>query len=157
VRPTRTSLPWQPWLQVSSISLGWWWSGRFPERRGLLEHAENVALLHDQQVLAVDLHFGAGPLAKQHRVPGLEVDRRQLAALVTAARADGDDLALARLFLRGIRDDDAAGGFLVGFNAAHEHAVVQWAELHANPPGSDQRCLRRPRVCPRRRENRVRG
>src|ERR1700761_6539168 len=66
---------------------------------GLVEHAHNVAFLHDQQLLAVDLHFSAGPLAEQHAVADLEVDWDQLAGFVTAARADGGDLALRGLFL----------------------------------------------------------
>ena len=42
----------------------------------LLEHAHDVALLHDQQLLAVDLDLGAAPLAEQHLVALLQVDRR---------------------------------------------------------------------------------
>ena len=37
-------------------------------------HAEDVALLHDEQVLAVDLDLGARPLAEQHAVAGLDVE-----------------------------------------------------------------------------------
>src|SRR3546814_20776889 len=40
-------------------------SGRFPGAGGLLDHAEDVGLLQDQQILAVDRHFGAGVLAEQ--------------------------------------------------------------------------------------------
>ena len=59
-----------------------------------LDHAHDVALLHDQEILAVDLHFGARPFAEQHGVADLQIDRDQLAALVAAAWADGDDFAL---------------------------------------------------------------
>src|SRR6266481_5457245 len=48
------------------------------------EHAHDVALLHDQELLAVDLDLGARPLAEQHAVADLDVDRDQLAALVAA-------------------------------------------------------------------------
>src|SRR5438477_8390036 len=38
------------------------------------EDAHDVAFLHDQEILAVDLDLGAGPLAEQHAVADLEVD-----------------------------------------------------------------------------------
>src|SRR5580698_8344880 len=45
----------------------------------LRQHAHDVALLHDQEFLAVELDLGAGPFAEQHAVADLEVDRDQLA------------------------------------------------------------------------------
>jgi len=39
------------------------------------ENAHNVALLHDQQVLPIDLDLGAGPFAKQHPLTDFDVDR----------------------------------------------------------------------------------
>src|SRR5690349_3958163 len=109
-------------------------SGGLPGRAGLVDHAEKIALLHNQVVLAVDLHLRAGPLAEQHAVSRLDVDRDQLALLIPAARTRGDDLALLRFFLRGVWNDDAAGGLLLGIDTAHEHAVVQWTVMHAHPP-----------------------
>src|SRR3981081_2698626 len=78
--------------------------------RGALEHPHDVALLHDQVLDAVDLDLGAGPLAEQHAVAGMHVDRDELAVLVTAAGTHRNDLALRRLLLGRIGDDDAAGG-----------------------------------------------
>ena len=72
------------------------------------EHAHDVALLHDQEFLAVQLDLGARPLAEQDAVADLQVDRDQLAGFVAAARTDGGDLALRGLFLGTIRNDDAA-------------------------------------------------
>src|SRR5229473_846097 len=63
------------------------------------ENAHDVALLHDQELLAVELDLGARPFAEQHAVTDLEVDRDQLACFVTAARADRRDFALRGLFL----------------------------------------------------------
>src|SRR6478609_6091488 len=91
--------------------------GGFLLRGGALDDAENVALLHDQEILAVDLDLGAAPLAEQHAVADLEIDRDQLAGLVAAARANGDDFALGGLFLGGVGDDDAASGLGVGLDA----------------------------------------
>ena len=68
--------------------------------------------LHDQQLLAIELDLGARPLAEQHAVAGLDVERHELAGLVARAGADGDDLAFLRLFLGGVGDDDAAGGLV---------------------------------------------
>ena len=81
------------------------------------DDAHDVALLHDQEFLAVDLDLGARPLAEQDAVAGLDVDRDELAGLVAAAGADGDDFALLRLFLGGVGDDDAARGLLFGIDA----------------------------------------
>ena len=96
--------------------------------RGLLDDAHDVGLLHDEELLAVELDLGAGPLAEQDAVAGLDVERLNLAALVAGAGADGDDLALLRLFLGGVGNDDAALGPLLGLDAADDDAVVQWTE-----------------------------
>src|SRR5262245_18305671 len=93
------------------------------------DHAHDVGFLHDQELVAVELDLRARPLAEQHLVARLHVDRDQLAALVAAPWADGDDLALHRLLLGGIRNDDAAGGLFLGFNALYDHAVVQGTKL----------------------------
>src|ERR1700719_799705 len=78
------------------------------------DHAHDVGLLHDQELLAVELDLGAGPFAEQHAVADLDVDRDQLAGLVAAARADCRDFALRGLFLGGVGNDDAALGLLFG-------------------------------------------
>src|SRR5687767_9132986 len=51
---------------------------------------ENVALLHDDQVFTVDLHFGARPFAEQDLVAGLDVQRRDLAVVGARPGADRD-------------------------------------------------------------------
>src|SRR6266545_433392 len=97
---------------------------------GLFEHPHDVGLLHDQEILAVDLHLGARPFAKQHPVTDLEINGNELAGFVAATRADGGDLALRGLFLGGIRNDDAASGFFLGLNALDDDTVVKRTELH---------------------------
>src|SRR5215813_13250113 len=68
-------------LLLRSIRSGdWIGSGGLLLRRGFLEHAHDVGLLHDQELLAVDLDLGARPLAEQDAVADLEVDRDELAA-----------------------------------------------------------------------------
>src|SRR6266511_4393282 len=98
--------------------------------RLLFDDAEEIGFLHDQQLLAVDLDLRAGPLAEQHPVAGLDVERNDLAVLVAPARADGDHLAFLRLLLRGVRNDDAAFGLLFLLDALDDHAVVQRPKLH---------------------------
>src|SRR6266852_3275726 len=106
--------------------------------RGLLlggrdvgENAHDVALLHDQEILAVDLDLGTGPLAEQHAVADLEVDRDQLAIFVTAARSDRGDFPLGGLFLGGVGNDDAALGLFFGVDALDHNPVVKRTEFHA--------------------------
>src|SRR3954471_1306467 len=130
--PNLTSL-----LAMLSFSLKLQWTGR-RRLRGLLlgggnvgEDAHDVAFLHDQQLLAVDLDLGAGPFAEQHAVADLEVDRDQLASFVTATGAHGDDFALRGLFLGTVRNDDAASSLLFGVDALDHDAVVKRTEFHA--------------------------
>src|SRR3954454_24466483 len=95
---------------------------------------QDVAFLHDQQVLAVEADLGARPFAEQDLVPGLDVERRDRAVLAAGAGASGDDFALLRLLLGGVGDDDAAGRLLLGFDAADEHPVMERSKIHARSP-----------------------
>src|SRR4029077_16596516 len=107
-------------------------------RLGFDQHAHDVAFLHDQEFDAVDLDLGSRPLAEQHAVADLDVDRDELAALVATARAHGDDLALLRFFLGGVGDDDAAGSLCFGIDALDHDTIVLRTEF--------QECLPRLRT-----------
>ena len=62
----------------------------------------------------------------------LDVERDALAVLVGLAGSDGDHLALLRLFLGRVGDDDAANLLLFVFlGALHEDAVVKRSQRHA--------------------------
>src|SRR5580700_2091203 len=98
--------------------------------RGALEHPHDVALLHDQVLDTVDLDLGAGPLAEQHAVARMHIDRDQLAALITAAGTDRNDLALRRLLLGRIRDDEAAGSAFLGIDALDDDTIVKRTKFH---------------------------
>src|SRR6516164_3408680 len=74
------------------------------------------------------------PLAEQHPVADLDVDRDELAALVATTRADGNDLPFLGFFLRGIRNDDAATRLLFSFDPLDDDAIVKWTEFHGLPP-----------------------
>src|SRR6266481_2592306 len=77
---------------------------------GFVDDAHHVGFLHDDELLAVQLDFRARPFAEQDAIALLDVERMQRAVLAAGAGTDGDDLAFHRLFLRGVGDDDAAGG-----------------------------------------------
>src|SRR5215468_9347212 len=89
-----------------------------------LEHAEDVVLAHDQELLTLELDLRARVLAKQNAVADLHIERRQLAVVVDLPLADRDHLALLRLFLRGIRDDDPALGASFFLDPLHDHPVL---------------------------------
>src|SRR5215475_4121432 len=105
-------------------------SGRGANRCFSLDDAEDVALLHDEQLLAVNLDLGARPFAEQDPVTLLDVEGHELAVLVARTGAGSNDLAQHRLFLRGVGNDDAAGGLHILFDATHNDAVMERAKLH---------------------------
>src|SRR6266576_4592429 len=107
--------------------------GLFPGVR-LIEYAHNVALLHDQVIDAVELNFGAGPFSEQDAIARLQLNRYQVALVIAATRADGDDLAFGRLLLRGIGNDDSACGLVFGIDALDHDAVVKRTKLHRYSP-----------------------
>src|SRR5689334_19092157 len=51
-----------------------------------VENAEDVAFLHDEEILAMDLHFAARPFSEQHVVADLDIGRHDFAGLVPGAR-----------------------------------------------------------------------
>src|SRR4030081_1365165 len=106
---SRASTPNLTSLLAMMCSLKCWVIRRL---RGLLlgggqigENTHDVALLHDQELLAVKDDLRAGPFAEQHAVADVEVDRDQLGVFVTAAGTDRGDFALRGLFLGGVRND----------------------------------------------------
>ena len=105
--------------------------GGAPGRGLAFDHAHDVGLLHDQELLAVKLDLGARPFAEQHAVANLEIDRNQLAGFVTAARTNRRDFALRGFFLGTVRNDDAACGFVFGIDAFDDDPVVKRTEFQA--------------------------
>src|SRR6202140_5493725 len=93
------------------------------------QHAHDVALLHDQEFLAVELDLGTRPFAEQHAVAGLDVDRDQLSGLVALAGSDPDHPALLGLFLGAVGNDDAALGLFFGVDALDHDPVMHWTKI----------------------------
>src|SRR4029453_5049011 len=104
----------------------------------LSEDAENVFLFHDEILLAVELHLAAGVLPEEDPVALLDRERQVLAVLGHAAGPDRDDLALLRLLLGAVGNDDAAVLLLVLGQTLDEQAVVQWTQRRR---GRRSRCV----------------
>src|SRR4029077_14604429 len=96
----------------------------------LAQHPHNVALFHDEVIDTVDFDLGARPFAEQDAVADLDVDGGEPAALVAAARSNGDDLPLLWLLLGGIGNDDATCGLRLGIDSLDDNAVVKRSEFH---------------------------
>ena len=98
--------------------------------RRLGNDSQDIRFLHDQQVFAVDLDFGARPFAEQNFVASLNIKRRHSAVFCLGTCANGDDFAFLWLFLSCIRDNDPASGFCFGLDPTDENAIMQWTKCH---------------------------
>src|ERR1700730_3649924 len=102
----------------------------------LAEHAHDVALLHDQEFFAFELDLGAGPLAEQHAVADLEIDRDQLAGFVAPTRTDRRDFALRGFLLGAVGHDNAAPGLFFGVDTLDHDTVMQRQKFGFSHEGS---------------------
>src|SRR3989449_4091992 len=96
----------------------------------LLENGEDVFLAHDQVLLVIELHLGAGVLPEQDLVPGLHIERDLLALVGDLAVADGFHLALLGLLLGRVRNNDPAFLDLFLLEPLHQKPIVQRTNLH---------------------------
>src|SRR5262244_115478 len=117
-------------MSVHSVSGSAPCSGGLLLSDALFDDTHDVALLHDQELLAVDFDLGARPFAEQHPVADLDVDWNQLTGFVAAAGANGYDFALGGFLLSGVGNNDATGGLLFGIDALDDDAIVEWTEFH---------------------------
>src|SRR4051812_15913688 len=108
-------------------------SGRLLACGRALDHADDFALLHDQEILATDLDLGPRPFAEEHGVADGDVDGGDPAPVIASAGPDGDDLSLLRLFLNGIGYDNTALGLLVSFEPPYGDPIMQRAKCHGMP------------------------
>ncbi len=100
----------------------------------LLEDSHHIGLAHDQKRLAVELDLRSRPLAIEDLIALLDVGLLQLAVLAAGPRSHGDYLALHRLFLCRIGNDDAAGGPLVLAQRLDDDTVMKRSEVHRLNP-----------------------
>src|SRR5256712_7586317 len=118
-------------LRASSSNLSCFGMGRGPP---LVENGEDVFLAHDEVLLVVDLDLGTRVLPEQDFVAGLHVEGDLLAVVADLAVADGDHLALLRLFLGRVRDDDPALLDLFLLETLDHDSIVQRTNLHLPAP-----------------------
>ena len=98
---------------------------------GALLLREHVAGAEDQEVLAVDGDLGAAVLRVDDGVADREVDRDELATVLgPAAGTDREDFALLGLLLRGVGNDEAAVGRLLGLCGPDDDSVLQRLQVH---------------------------
>ena len=88
------------------------WSGGGGHGPIGVDDAEQVALLHDEELLTIELHLGAGPFAEQNPIALVHVGRHKHALLVPllprfAGAGRGGNANWDAL--------SAASGFLVAF------------------------------------------
>jgi hypothetical protein len=75
-----------------------------------LDDGHDVFFMHDQELLAFDLHFRAAEFAEQDLVSDLDVAGPYLVVVENPAVTDRYDPALSGLVTCRIRNDDAAAG-----------------------------------------------
>src|SRR5215203_713776 len=98
------------------------------------EDGQDLVFPHDQVLVAVDLDLLARVLAEEDRVAFLDVERGALAVVLHLAGAGRDDLALLRLFLGSVGDDDSADLLLAFLDALDDDAVVERSYFHGVTP-----------------------
>ncbi len=89
-----------------------------------VDDAEDVRLAHDEHVVAVDLDLGAGILAVEDRV-AVGDGHGHVRAVLSLARADGQDGAAHGLLLGGVGDVETAGGLGLGLLGLDDDAVAE--------------------------------
>src|ERR671930_1401520 len=76
--------------------------------RTTFDDGQHIIFFHDEVLLAGEFDLLASILAEQDPVTCFDVEGDPLAVAVGFAVASGDDGALLRFLLRGVRDDDSA-------------------------------------------------
>src|SRR6185503_4193579 len=104
------------------------------------DEGEDVLLGQDQELLTIELEFGARVLLEQDLVAFLELDRDALPVFIAIARTDCEDLALLGLLLRGVREIDAGVRLLLAVEGFDDDPGAERLELglrcdcHWTPP-----------------------
>ena len=81
-------------------------------------------------LVILDLEFFAGIGGEEHLLAHLHLQLAPFAVLGDPAVADSQDLALLRLVLGGVRQNDPAGRRLLGLFPLHHHPIAQRLEIH---------------------------
>src|SRR5580765_4012776 len=98
---------------------------------------EHVRLTQDQNIVGPDLDLGPAVLAEDDLVAFLEIHLDVLPTLIPRAGAYGEDLAALRLFLRRVRQHDAADRGLFLIEDFDDQAVTKRLQVHPDSSCSD--------------------
>src|SRR5690606_11460992 len=91
---------------------------------GSLDDGENIAFAHDQIFFVFVFDFRPGVFGEQHAIADLDIKRNAL-AVFPSAFAHRDDFAFLRLFLRGVREHDAACRRFLSRDGLDHNAISQ--------------------------------
>src|SRR3954463_15723199 len=94
----------------------------------LVHDREYIGLAKDQKLFGIDGDFGAAVLSVENLVTDLEL-HRDANVLLVAAGADGDDLALLRLFLGGVGDEESTAHLLGVLERLDDDAIGEGCDL----------------------------
>src|SRR5882762_1124150 len=107
------------------LSLGSY--GLFLRRTG--DDAQDLLLLHDEEVFSIKLDLGAGVLAEQNAVALLYRERKDLAFVIGLASANRDDFPFLWFIFGRIGNDEATPSGASFFYSPHQDAVVEWGKF----------------------------
>src|SRR5262249_48143809 len=99
-------------------------------RSGSADLGEDVRLAEHEQLLVLDGDLGTAVFGIEDLVALAHIERAAAAVLVDRAVADGDDLALLRLLLGRIGEDDPARGRLLLIDRLDDQPVPEGLQLH---------------------------
>src|SRR4249920_1669061 len=99
-------------------------------RGGAVDDAENFVFAHDDVFLAIEFDLLPRVLPEENEVARLDVERDARAVVLGLAVPSGNDLALLRLLLGRVRDDDPADLLFAFFEALDDEAIVERSDMH---------------------------
>src|SRR5213592_4624610 len=97
---------------------------------GLVNNREHIGLAKDQVLFGVDCDFGAAVLSVENLVSDLELHRNS-DVLLEPAGTDRDDLALLRLFLGGVGNEESTAHLLRVLERLDYDAIGEGSDLGA--------------------------
>src|SRR5205809_1112759 len=97
---------------------------------GLVNNREHIGLAKDQVLFGVDCDFGAAVLPVENLVSDLEL-HRDSDILLKASGTNRDDLALLRLLLGGVGDEESTAHLLRILERLDDDAIGKGCDLGA--------------------------
>src|SRR5271157_1691619 len=98
---------------------------------GSSQDREDVVLAHQEHFpFAAQLELLTGVGGEQNNVADLDLELATLAILRDPALTDRDHLALLRLVLGGVGQNDPTGRRSLGLFPFNDDAIAQWLEIH---------------------------